>query len=99
MATLKLLGVLSREELAGLQFRAFQFGLDMAAQQALSARGFVWINTPGNSRLEQLAAGRSNVRVALRVTRLDPVMLPISQALQNCAVMQSYYERVHAVLT
>ena len=98
METLNLLGVLTREKLADPQSRAFQIGLDMVDEQALSAMGFVWITTLGNSRLEQIAAGRSYLRVALRVTSLGLAMQPMSQALQEYAAMQPHYENVHALL-
>ena len=61
--------------------------------------GFVRINTRGNSLLEQIAAGRSYVRVALCVASLGLAMQPMSYALQEYAAMQSYYQQVHAVLT
>lgn len=99
LETLNLLGVLTREELADPQSSAFQVGLDMVDEQALSAMGFVWISTPGNGRGDQIAAGRSYLRIALRVASLDLAMQPMSQALQEYAAMRPYYERVHALLT
>lgn len=99
LETLNLLGVLTREELADPQSSAFQVGLDMVDEQALSAMGFVWISTPGNGRGDQIAAGRSYLRIALRVASLGLAMQPMSQALQEYAAMRPYYERVHALLT
>jgi hypothetical protein len=99
LETLNLLGVLTREKLADPQSDAFQVGLDMADEQASTAMGFVWINSQGNNRIDQITAGRSYLRVALRVTSLGLAMQPMSQALQEYAAMKSHYEQVHAMLS
>lgn len=99
LETLSLVGILNREELANPESSSFQIGLDMADDQALTSMGFVWINTRGNSRKEQIAAGRSYLRVALHVTGLGLSMQPMSQALQEYAAMRPYYKKVHAMLT
>jgi len=98
LETLSLVGVLNRKELADPNSSAFQFGLDMADDQALSSMGFVWINTNGNSRREQISAGRNYLRVALRVTGLGLSMQPMSQALQEYTAMQPHYQKVHSML-
>ncbi|MBQ0764038.1 Acg family FMN-binding oxidoreductase [Marinobacter psychrophilus] len=98
LETLNFVGVLNRKELADPDSSAFQFGLDMADDQALSSMGFVWINTMGNSRHEQISAGRNYLRVALRVTGLGLSMQPMSQALQEYTAMQPHYQKVHSML-
>jgi hypothetical protein len=98
LETLSLVGVLNRKELADPNSSAFQFGLDMADDQALSSMGFVWINTKGNSRREQISAGRNYLRVTLRVTGLSLSMQPMSQALQEYTAMQPHYQKVHSML-
>jgi len=98
LETLSFVGVLNRKELADPNSSAFQFGLDMADDQALSSMGFVWINTKGNSRHEQISAGRNYLRVALRVTGLGLSMQPMSQALQEYTAMQPHYQKVHSML-
>jgi hypothetical protein len=98
LETLSFVGVLNRKELADPDSSAFQFGLDMADDQALSSMGFVWINTMGNSRHEQISAGRNYLRVALRVTGLGLSMQPMSQALQEYTAMQPHYQKVHSML-
>jgi hypothetical protein len=70
----------------------------MADDQALSSMGFVWINTMGNSRHEQISAGRNYLRIALRVTGLGLSMQPMSQALQEYTAMQPHYQKVHSML-
>ena len=99
LETLNLVGVLNRKELADPNSSAFQVGLDMVDDQALTAMGFVWINTQGNGRKQQIAAGRSYLRIALRVTSLGLAMQPMSQALQEYAAMQPHYKKIHAMLS
>lgn len=99
LEALHLVGLLSREQLADTESMAFQAGLDMADEQALTATGFLWINTRGNSRLDQIEAGRSYMRAALQVTGLGLAMQPMSQALQEYAAMRPYYDQVHAMLS
>ena len=99
LETLSLVGVLNRKELADPKSSAFRVGLDMVDDQALTSMGFVWINTLGNGRREQIAAGRSYLRVALRATSLGLSMQPMSQALQEYPAMQAHYQKVHLMLT
>jgi hypothetical protein len=98
LETLSLVGVLNRKELADPNSNAFQVGLDMVDDQALTSMGFVWISTRGNGRREQIAAGRNYLRVALRVTSLGLTMQPMSQALQEYPAMQPYYNKIHSML-
>ncbi|MCP4010402.1 MAG: twin-arginine translocation pathway signal protein [Proteobacteria bacterium] len=99
LETLSVVGMLNRKELADPDSSTFQIGLDMVDDQALTAMGFVWINTPGNSRHHQISAGRSYMRIALGVTSFGLTMQPMSQALQEYAAMKPHYEQVHQMLT
>ncbi len=99
LESLSLVGLLNREDLADPNSSSFQVGLDMVDDQALTSMGFVWINTRGNSRREQIAAGRNYLRVALRVTGLGLTMQPMSQALQEYPAMQPHYKKIHSMLS
>ena len=99
LESLNLLGILNREKLADPESSAFKIGLDMADEQALTAMGFVWINTADNSRTAQITAGRRYMRIALSATRQGLSMQPMSQALQEYAAMQPYYKQIHALLS
>ncbi|MDJ0652595.1 MAG: hypothetical protein QNJ40_00455 [Xanthomonadales bacterium] len=96
---LSLLGMISRDQLADPASDAFRFGLDMADEQSNTAMGFVWISTRGNARNAQLAAGRAYMRQALQVEASGLAMQPLSQALQEYAAMQPYYDEAHGLLT
>jgi hypothetical protein len=62
-----------------------------------TAMGFVWI-TGGNTRVDQVEAGRAYVRLQLQATALGIGMHPMSQALQEFAEMKPYYEQAHQLI-
>jgi hypothetical protein len=59
---------------------------------------YVWLTTAGNSRAEQLAAGRDWLRVNLAATAVGLALHPISQALQEFAEVARPYQEMHALL-
>ncbi len=99
LEALNLAGVLTRDSLADPASSAYQIGLDMIDEGAMTSMGFVWINTMGNDRTAQLEAGRGYMRVALQVAADGLAMQPMSQALQEYTAMLPYYETVHDRLT
>jgi hypothetical protein len=98
MEALKLMGQLDRAALADQTSTAFKTGLEM--QQAIcgSIPALVWIITPGNSRLDQLEAGRRYVRANLRATQQGVAMHPLSQALQEYPEMADKFAAIHTIL-
>ena len=99
METLKLAGVLSRENLADPASSSFQIGLDMMEEASMSSMGFAWITTMTNDRSAQIEAGRAYMRLALRATADGLAMQPVSQSLQEYPEMETYYQIVHDKLT
>ena len=96
---LNLFGVLTRDTVADPTSRAFKTGIEMSDAGATTAMGFVWIVNAGDSRIQQIDAGRAYMRVALRVTELGLAMQPMSQSLQEYEDMAPHYEEVHRLLT
>jgi hypothetical protein len=94
----KLFGVINRESMADPQSTGFQQAIDMLRRTYGSIVGLVWIKTPGNSRLDQLEAGRQYVRANLQATALGIGMHPMSQSLQEYDAVQPMFGRVHALL-
>lgn len=92
---LTIAGMISRPQLADPSTTAFQSGLDMMAETYGSIPALVWIKTPGNSRADQLEAGRRYVRANLRATALGLAMHPMSQSLQEYPEMAAHFERIH----
>ena len=63
-----------------------------------TAMGFVWLSTPGNSRSQQIAAGRAYVRLQLTATEIGLGVHPLSQPLQEFAEMKPFVEQAHQLL-
>jgi hypothetical protein len=94
----RLAGVVSRETLGDPASTAFQQGLDMYRDMAMSARAFGWLANANANRADQLNAGRAYVRLNLKATELGLGIHPWSQSLQEYAEMSGLYEEVHALL-
>ena len=94
----KLAGIVSREELADPNSSGFQQGIEMLRRTYGSIPALVWITTNGNTRRDQLEAGRQYVRANLEATALGIGMHPMSQSLQEYAEVQPMYQRVHELL-
>jgi hypothetical protein len=63
-----------------------------------TAMGFVWMSTQGNSRGQQIDAGRAYVRMQLAATQIGLGVHPMSQALQEFAEMKPHYETAHQLM-
>jgi hypothetical protein len=92
------LGQFSRSTPAPEDSPSFRQALQMFEDQAQTAMGFVWLSTRGNSRTEQIAAGRAHVRQQLRATDLGLGMHPMSQPLEEFAEMAPCRAVAHDLL-
>ncbi|SFP45307.1 hypothetical protein SAMN05443579_111210 [Variovorax sp. PDC80] len=92
------LGRFDREVPAREGSRAFERTLALYADQASTAMGFTWISTAGNSRTDQLNAGRAYLRQQLRATDLGLGMHPMSQPLEEFAEMAAHHAAAHEML-
>jgi hypothetical protein len=90
--------IITREALADPSSFAFRTGEDMYRAMCDTSQAFVWVNTPANTRRDQIAAGLSWLRVNLEATRLNLGVQPMSQALQEYPEMQEYYDEAHRML-
>jgi hypothetical protein len=60
--------------------------------------GYFWLASNGNSRKQQVAAGRAYVRTHLTATSVGIDMHPLSQALQEFKEVQKPYFEMHKLL-
>jgi hypothetical protein len=60
-------------------------------EQIGSSAAFAWLVTDGNSRADQIAAGRDYLRFCLAATAAGLSMQPLSQALQEYPEMAGHY--------
>lgn len=63
-----------------------------------TSMGFVWLSTPGNSRNQQIEAGRAYLRMQLAATAIGLGVHPMSQALQEFAEMKPFYDKAHQLM-
>ena len=98
LETLSKLGLMTRQSLADPQSTAYRQGLDMFREITGTAMAYVWIQTSGNSRLDQLATGRTWLRLNLKATELGLGLHPLSQALQEYAEMEPHFAAIHSQL-
>ncbi len=89
-------GLISRSALADPASDAFAQGLDQQLGVYGSVPAALWLTTPGNSRSDQLAAGRRYARMNLTATAMGLCVHPTSQSLQEYPEMADLYGRIHA---
>ncbi|MEO1240050.1 MAG: twin-arginine translocation pathway signal protein, partial [Pseudomonadota bacterium] len=91
-------GMFSREVALDQSSMAYEQGLAAVYANTDTAMGHVWMVTPGNSRVDQIAAGRDWLRVNLAATGQGLGFQPLSQALQEYPEMADHYAEVHSTL-
>ncbi len=95
---LALTGLLSREQMARTDSIAYNSGLDLIKSAMAATPAYGWVVTDGNSRRDQLAAGRAYVRMNLAATRPGLGFHPNSQSLQEYPEMADTLRDVHDLL-
>lgn len=96
--TLRMTGLFSRESAIDPEGFGFKSGLDMVTQTAATGMAYAWLTTDGNTRADQIVAGRDWVRLNLVATALGLGVQPMSQALQEFPEMAGHYARAHKLL-
>jgi len=96
--TLALVGQFDRELALDRSSSAFRQGETTVIESVRAAMAHVWMVTPGNTRSDQIAAGRDWLRVNLAATAEGLSFHPLSQALQEYPEMAVIYENVHTRL-
>jgi hypothetical protein len=95
---LKRLGVFDPENAVKPDSMGYQGGIDHANEYLDGTPSFGWIKTTGNSRHDQIAAGRAYVRVNLAATAQGVAMHPVSQALQEFTEMVPHFTSMRSAL-
>ncbi|MEO0671586.1 MAG: twin-arginine translocation pathway signal protein, partial [Pseudomonadota bacterium] len=70
--------------------------IEGTANAILAAPAMTVTRTPGNSRPEQIEAGRRWLRLNLAATGAGLALRPVSQALQEYAEMKTHFSSIHA---
>ncbi|SNZ21068.1 Acg family FMN-binding oxidoreductase [Cohaesibacter gelatinilyticus] len=98
LESLMVAGMLSREGQADRTSDSFKQGQEILHTAMMATPAYAVITTVGNTRVEQIKAGYSWMRLQLTATGLGLSMQPVSQALQEYPEMKAHYEHVHKML-
>ncbi len=88
----------TREIALDQESMAYSEGLAAVMANVDTAMGHLWQVTPGNTRADEIAAGRDWLRLNLAATGLGLGMQPLSQGLQEYPEMADIYSDLHARL-
>jgi len=98
MATLKLVGIMSRESQLDKESSGYKEGVKIYHNMLNATPAYCTITTASNSRVDQIEAGRKWIRLNLMTTALGLSLQPISQALQEYPEMAEHYTQAHQLL-
>lgn len=98
MGLMKMSGIVSRKGLDTPGSTAYNTGIDMYRDIIYTAKGFVWIISPDNTRKQQLDAGADWVRMNLAAQSVGLGIHPLSQCLQEFSEMEEAYSQIHQEL-
>ena len=96
--TLGAFGLMTREGTLDTTSVMFEQGKGAVLENTETAMGHLWQVTAGNTRIDQINAGRDWVRLNLAATAAGLSMQPLSQALQEYPEMAEHYARIHQML-
>ncbi len=98
LEALMLAGLVTRDQLATPGTTTYEQGVAMYDAMIAGTPAFVWINTTGNTRRDQLEAGRRWLRLNLATTQAGLGIQPVSQCLQEYPEMAEHYAASHEML-
>jgi len=98
LESLKIAGIMSRESQLDKTSSGYKEGVKMYQQMLKATPAYCTISSAGNSRIDQIDAGRRWLRLNLQTTALGLALHPISQALQEYPEMSEQYNKVHKLL-
>jgi hypothetical protein len=90
--------MLTREGQADSASVEFKQGLDSIRTSMFATNAYCVISSNGNTRVDQINAGRDWLRLHLVATAHGLSMQPLSQALQEYPEMAAQYARAHKML-
>lgn len=96
LEALHLAGIFTREAAADLSNPGSRDAIRSTADAIAGAPAVVLTTTPGNTRADQIEAGRSWLRLNLAATGAGLALRPVSQALQEYEAVRPVYEALQA---
>ncbi|KAB7615398.1 twin-arginine translocation pathway signal protein [Amylibacter sp. SFDW26] len=98
LESLMLAGFISRKGQENMQGASFKYSYDFYNERLLNTNSYAVITTKGNTRQDQLEAGRKWIRLNLTTTLTGLSLHPVSQALQEFPEMAEPYKNIHDIL-
>ena len=98
LESLILAGLVSREAQLDPQSSGFKQGVQIYDEMLHATPAYAALTTAGNTRADQIDAGRQWLRLNLAATLQGVSLHPVSQALQEYPQMASHYSRAHELL-
>ncbi|MEM9342494.1 MAG: twin-arginine translocation pathway signal protein [Pseudomonadota bacterium] len=98
LETLALAGLFTREAASDVNNPGTKGAIEDTSGAILGAPAFTVIRTAGNTRRDQIEAGRRWLRLNLATTAAGMALRPVSQALQEYPEMADIYKAIHAEL-
>jgi len=98
LSMLNLTGIMNRNSIADPSSSAFKQGLEMYQEKINSTSTFLWLTNNGDTRLDEINAGRAYLRVNLQATEQSLALHPVSQALQEYPEMSNIYQSMHQLI-
>ncbi|MEM9975892.1 MAG: twin-arginine translocation pathway signal protein [Pseudomonadota bacterium] len=96
LETLALFGLFTREAASDPTNPGTRGAIEETQNAILGAPAFTVSRTPGNARRDQIAAGRTWLRLNLAATGAGLALRPVSQGLQEYPEMAEIYAAIHA---
>lgn len=98
LEALMLAGLLTREGQRNPDSAEFRQGIEMYRTMLHATPAYAVVTTRGNSRIDQIEAGRRYLRLNLTTTKLGLSLHPVSQSLQEYPEMAAHYAKAHALM-
>ncbi len=98
LEALMLTGVLTRQDLNDPSRGGYKQTVEMYRDLLIATPAYAVLTTPGNTRADQIAAGRRWLRLNLTTTQLGLALHPVSQCLQEYPEMAGHFKAAHDLL-
>lgn len=98
LETMMLVGILTRQGQSDPQSEGFRQGVEIYREMLDATPAYAAVVTQGNTRTEQIEAGRRWVRLNLKTTAMGLALHPVSQCLQEFPEMAPHHRSAHALL-
>jgi hypothetical protein len=98
LESLMLIGMISRDGQGNPDSAEFRQGIEIYRRMLHATPAYAVITSAGNSRRDQIEAGRRYLRLNLTTTALGLALHPVSQSLQEYPEMAEHYATAHRLL-